>query len=355
MNVLPQYVLISFAATERAVWLGITLAGGALASIAGVHYGSRFQQLPVHFLQRLVLVPGLFLVLAFSLAGQPAAYLCVHVLMCFLINALTLYVDCQAFAHAGRDGQIANDRVGTGLRFAGMLLGPILIGGLPAWAVFAVALLIVVTLRWATLNWMPIPPASSSQVTPAFTIDWKLNEWAVRLIYAAYCLLAANAVYLLQQQFGRQHAIFLGGAVVSAVYASAVLFTFALGIFRLKLNERWILLPAWMLPVLMAMLVIMKAMPLYVWFLSAILLGCVFAIYMLAWRQQVSTLAAIHPDALKYFNNLPNTGALLGFVLMLCISPLHEAFGQLRIVACSVSALSIFAVIAGLAALQQKK
>ena len=143
--------------------------------------------------------------------------------------------------------------------------------------------------------------------------------WGCALaIYGAYYLLASSAVYVLRDLHGRADATVMGSALIATVYASAIVSTAVIGVLtREGLALRWMRVAPVMMALAGALLGTDAAGAMPVLFGASVVLGVAFALFMLAFREHVTTCAAAgEPEWLAAFNNLGNSSALVGFGAM---------------------------------------
>ncbi|HEX5744911.1 MAG TPA: hypothetical protein VFZ09_01630 [Archangium sp.] len=313
------------AAKER--WLAGCLLVGTVASIAAVRLSRRFGFLGGGVRAGTLLVLSMLALSVVVLGARgPWLYAAAHVGVRAVANYVTQEMDRRATALAGA-ARARNDQLGSALRFVGMLLGPLWLGAVSAGAAQArvalwngCALAVLGALALAACRavgsgdetWQPAEaPRPLSRSGRAV--------WSGALaIYGAYALLASSAVYVLRDLHGRADATVMGSALIATVYASAIVSTVVIG-----LCTREGLAPSWMrvAPVVMALagalLGTEAAGATPVLFGSGVVLGVAFALFMLAFREHATRRAAAgEPEWLVAFNNLGNSGALVGFGAM---------------------------------------
>ena len=341
------------AAKER--WLAGTLLAGTVASIAAVRLSRRFgfPGSGVRVGTLLVLSMLALSAVVFGARG-PWLYAAAHVGVRAVANYVTQELDRRATALAGAS-RARNDQIGSALRFGGMLLGPLWLGAVSAGATQArvalwngCALAVLGALALAACRAVgsggealrpaeaPRPLSRSGRVV-----------WGCALaIYGAYFLLASSAVYVLRDLHGRADATVMGSALIATVYASAIVSTAVIGVLtREGLALRWMRVAPVTMALAGALLGTDAAGATPVLFGAGVVLGIAFALFMLAFREHVTTRAAAgEPEWLAAFNNLGNSSALVGFGAMAALVGLGSVWPGSYGVRLGVGLLALSAV-----------
>lgn len=364
VNVHAQEFFASFAGAQKERWLAGALLAGTLASIAGVRLSRRFGfgSAPVRGGAALVvamLVASGWLFGARGLWG----YAVLHVVVRGVANYLTQELDVRATALAEGAARSRNDLIGSGLRFGGMLLGPLWLGtlGHSGWATAGVLALLGALAMGscvAVANAPPAPvrsvgPGAASKPLPQPLPAEQRRLWVSAVsIYGSYYLLASSAVYVLRDVHHRSDAAQVGSALISSVYASAIVSTIGIGLVtRRGLSRGWM----WVAPVAIALAAILLGAPAAgstaVLFAGGVVLGIAFALFMLAFREHVTARAAAgEPQWIAAYNNLGNSSALVGFgamALLVALSAIVPGTYADRL-AYGLVALSAAALLAGI-------
>jgi hypothetical protein len=356
-NVAAQSFFAHAAPDQKQIWLAATLLLGTVGSLAGVGLARR-----VGFPGRAgwtgaALSCALTVVVWWGLhVTSLLLYVGLHLVARTLANFATQEIDRRAVALAGATLRQQNDRIGTGLRFSGMLLGPLWFGlfpgaGIPT-MVALVALTAAAVLTALTVAAAPALPLPTTRAAGRLTGggDRVLVAAAV-IIYASYYLLASNIVYVLSDLHGRRDSASFGGLLITTVYGSAILGTIASAkLARRGLGLRWMLVA----PALMIVCGLSVGSPLVtrplVAYPGSVLLGLGFALFLLAFREH-ATREAQRGQAvwLAIYNNLGNTSALLGFGSMVALVVTGRASGIRygALLSAGVAALGVAGLVAG--------
>ena len=335
INVAAQSFFARTVPDQKQIWLAATLLLGTFASMSGVA------------LARRVGFPGRPAVTGAAVACSVTAlvwwglhldsillYIGVHVAARALANFATQEIDRRAVALAGATFRRQNDRVGTGLRFAGMLLGPLWFGlfpgaGFPTAIVLgALTLATVVTMREIAAA-PPLPPAAAAASGSALGAAERVLVAAAVIIYASYYLLASNIVYVLSDLQGRADSTSFGGLLITIVYGSAILGTVASApLARRGFGLQWMLIaPAMMVVTGLSLRSRLMTLP-FIVYPGTVLLGLGFALFLLSFREHVTREAQRGEAAwISIYNNLGNTSAVLGFGSMLALVAAGRALG----------------------------
>lgn len=339
INVAAQSFFARTVPDQKQIWLAATLLLGTFASMGGVALARRagFPGRPavtgaaVACSVTALVWWGLYLDLDSILL-----YIGLHVAARALANFATQEIDRRAVALAGATFRQQNDRVGTGLRFAGMLLGPLWFGlfpgaGFPTAIVLgALTLATVITLREvAAAPPLPLPPAVAAAAGSGLGAAERVLVAAAVIIYASYYLLASNIVYVLSDLQGRADSTSFGGLLITIVYGSAILGTVVSApLARRGLGLQWMLIaPAMMVGTGLSLRSRLMTLP-FIVYPGTVLLGLGFALFLLSFREHVTREAQRGEAAwISIYNNLGNTSAVLGFGSMLTLVAAGRALG----------------------------
>lgn len=306
---------------EAPEWaLSLMLVVGTVGSMAGVAAarraprGARTRRTGAALvLTVVVLTLGLFQ------AASVALYAVVHTAVRLLCNAATHLLDERAVAAAGAGGRAANDRVGTALRFVGMLVGPLWLGLV---APSSVSTAVCVGALGAAALWanarLPAEGAEVAAVKPlALPPEDRWVAASGVAIYATYYLLASSALGLVTRQHPSADGPMLAGLMISAVYGCAIVATVVMGKRGVVPPLRWMGAAPLLMAVCAAGLCGGAHLPSGVLAAGAATLGVAFAGFMLAFRNHATARARQGVDGfVAVFNNLGNASALLGFGVM---------------------------------------
>lgn len=356
-SIVPQRFFAAAAPLHKTEWLSVTLLVGTLGSVGGVLAAHRWR-----FGQRarwvgLTLVAVLTVLLVGGLHARDLMAFCVAQIMTrVLANYVLQELDRRSVALAPQAARAANDQVGTGLRFLGMVLAPVWFGVVAVgWETNLLMLMLAAVC--ATSVWQctrrPLP------VSPIAGARAHLNAADLPMALAAICcvggyyLLAANMLYLLTDVHGMQDAAGYAGGLITTVFASAVVSTMALGV-----ANRGGLAPAFMLsgPAVMGPAALLLNWPQAVLpsvaFPAAAVLGVGFALFLLALRNHVSQQVAHGREGwVSLYNNVFNFSALVAFLLMTALVAVSRVTGvaYVQLVASGLGLLMVGSV-AGTAA-----
>ncbi len=171
LNVVSQAFFAAQTPLSRDGWLSMTLFVGTLASVLGGPAARRWG------LGQRPLAAGLALVVgAVALFGgalmltAPLAFAAASVVVRFLLQYGTQELDRRAVELAGAVHRRANDLLGLGLRFVGMLVGPLWFGllGQASWATAAVLLALAALGAWSA--WAVAPAPAPPPLEPAHAV-----------------------------------------------------------------------------------------------------------------------------------------------------------------------------------------
>lgn len=338
LNVISQAFFAAHAPADKDAWLSATLLAGTIAAALGVLSARRFgfathpRALGVALVATsAALFGGTFLF------ASPAAFALASIGQRFLVQYGTQELDRRAVALSGAVDRRRNDVIGLGMRFGGMLIGPLWFGlardpgAATVAATAALAALGLVT-AWRLAGAPDAVPraVAAPHAEPEDAADRALVVGA-RLIYAACFLLASSMVYVLGDLHHVPSPARAGGLLVTLVYGSAIVAT-VIEMARPHPGRRS---PLAMLPAALAALAVGLALPLPAaahtgpQAAGAILIGASFARYQLAFRDH-ATHAALHrdrPGLLAAYNNLASTSALVGYAAMAAIVGVCRAIG----------------------------
>jgi hypothetical protein len=352
MNVVPQRLLMGAPPGAATAWLAAILVASAAAAMAGVHVAAT-RRAAARLALPVAIATGPACALASAGVLPPPAYLLLHAALAFAVNLLTQCLDASTTARAGRDAaaQSRNDRIGTGLRFAGILLGPLCFGLLPTpWLAAVLAPAWMLAVRGAAQAGPKggCEGAARGEALPADApvveedvaerpeaagrLHLRRAAWSARAIYGGYCVLAASTLPLMTRALPAAGAVRLGGAVIATVYASAMAAIVVAGLARREPSRAWLAAPAPPLAASTLVVALWPGCPPAAWFSGAIVLGLAFGMFMLAWRRLVRESAtrarAVDRAQLRHFNDMPNRGALLGFAVLAATTPLVSLAGR---------------------------
>jgi hypothetical protein len=352
MNVVPQRLLMAAAPGVATAWLAAILVASAGAAMAGVHVAAT-RRAAARIALPVAVATGPACALAVAGVLPPAAYLVLHAALAFSVNLLTQCLDAAATARAGLDAatQSRNDRIGIGLRFAGILLGPLCFGLLPGlWLATVLGPAWALAVRGAARVPMPGGAEAGTRhdaAAAALVLDeppggpadpevrvvrLRRAAWSARAIYGGYCVLAASTLPLMSRALPQDAAIRLGGAVIATVYASAMAAIVVAGLTRREPSRAWLAAPAVPLAASTLVVALWPGCPPVAWFAGGFVLGLAFGGFMLAWRRVVREAAtgarAVDRAQLRHFNDMPNQGALLGFAVLAATAPLVPIAGR---------------------------
>lgn len=335
INVAAQSFFARAVPDQKQIWLAATLLLGTFASMSGVAVARRtgFPGRPA--------VTGAAAAVAVTVmvwwglhVDSIALYIGLHLAARALANFATQEIDRRAVALAGSAARQRNDRVGTGLRFTGMLLGPLWFGlfpraGVPtALALGALTAATVVSAR-AVAAAPPIPQTEAVAAASSLRGAERVLVAAAVIIYASFFLLASNILYVLSDLQGLGDSTALGGLLITVVYGSAIVGTVVSGpLARRGLGLRW-MLPAPAMIVVTGLSLRSRLMTLpFVVYPGAVALGLGFALFLLSFREHVTREAQRGEAAwISIYNNLGNTSAVLGFGSMLALVASGRALG----------------------------
>lgn len=366
VNVVPQAFFARAVPDAKDAWLAGTLLLGTLGSMAGLEAARRvgFPRRPAAVGAALMIGSGALLCASFAVRSAPL-YAALCVALRAAVSFATQEIDRRAVALSGAEGRRANDQLGLGMRFGGMLLGPLWFGLFPelgAAVIGGVAALALAAL-WTVAEVRTAPPpgagagGEAAAGAPLLAADrWVIH--AARGIYASYFLLASSAVYVLSDLHRLSDAVRRGGVLITVVYGAAIAATAVLSALGSRSGERRSLLGMLIAPA--AMLVAGLSLPsraaasLPVSAAGAVALGVGFAAFHLAFRDH-ATWGAVRRGRsalLAAYNNLGNTSALVGFAAMTALVGASRALGVEYAVAAAagaaaLGAASIPAVLAG--------
>jgi hypothetical protein len=331
ISVLPQAHAAGLPQAWRGVWLACALLLGTLASL-GVMARPAARLGPVGTGAAAVGMSALLPLIA-ALAPQSgplAAGLMLAALTAAraLAQLLTRELDPRGVVAAGPALREANDRAGLLWRQLGMLLGPPAAAALGLQAGRAAGLALLggaLTLGgvWSLASagaFSAQAPEAGAGLAPVPTAEDRALIWAGRLLYGGLSLCSALLFGVLDELHGLPDARARVAALLPLPPLCAVLATLAWA----RLGRGRALGPAALLPAAAGLVVFGLALltplaarlPLAA--LGASLLGVAFASFLAAFRGAASSAAlAGRPALLHAYNNLSNTGALLGFGLLL--------------------------------------
>ncbi len=333
-NVAAQSFFAHAAPDQKQIWLALTLLLGTAGSLVGVAVARRlgFPGRPGPTGAAVACAVTVVVWWGFHVTSI-LVYVGLHLAARTLANFATQEIDRRAVALAGATLRQQNDRVGTGLRFTGMLLGPLWFGLFPRAGIPTMIALVALTLA-SVLTTMTVAgaasiprPAAGAAGRPMSGPERVLVAAAV-IIYASYYLLASNIIYVLADLHGRRDSASFGGLLITLVYGSAILGTIASApLARRGLGLRWMLAaPAMMIVCGLSVCSPLVTRPLVV-YPGAVLLGLGFALFLLAFREHATREAQRGQGAwIAIYNNLGNTSALLGFGSMLALVAAGRAF-----------------------------
>lgn len=330
-NAIPQVFLQQHAPADKAQLLSVALVLATLAAAGGVLASRRLALGRAQVLALAVAVA--VLVQGLLAAGSVPWFIALLALLEFAVNLLVDQADRGAVARAGVLHAF-NDTAGTSARLAGMLAAPAF------FTVFAHAPgvlhggVAVLSLAAAAGCWFVFRlPAQAPQATPqargsAHSQDRLVFGYAVA-VYAGMYLLAANAIFLLQDLFRMDGAEARGGALIVAVFAAAIVANGLAGRLAPREAPRALALAAPAVGLALAACVPLAGLrPGYgACLAAAAAIGIGYGFFLAEVRRQASRAArAGRTEVLGWFNNMGNASALLAFALMLVLS--RAAGGQ---------------------------
>lgn len=356
LNVISQDFFARRVGETKATWLSATLLMGTVASALGVPVAERLGLPYRPLIFAFVLVGAIATLLGQALLLDSAfLFAAVTIFLRFLLQYGTQEFDRRSVYLGGEEARRRNDVVGLGMRFGGMLLGPL-------WFSVArdklAASLVVITLlallgAWNASLIAHAPQAiqsANSRFTTLLDNDDRLVLLAARMIYAAYYLLASSVIYVLSDLHHVPSPTRRGGILVTLVYGSAIALV-TIEMLRRHRGRRSLLemLPASVVLTFVGLaLPISAAQHIEAQVAGAILLGIVFARFQLAFRDH-ATCEAIQrqrPALLASFNNLGTISALIGYAVM----ALFVGFSQIFAIAYA-NVVGIGVAILGLSAI----
>jgi hypothetical protein len=319
-TLLPQRYFARTVPGTKQFWLSTTLLLGTLGAIVGVSLARRVRVRPPGGLLTLLLV-AVLLLWAGTRGEILALYVALHVAVRGMSNFTTQELDERAALVAGEADRTANDRIGTLLRFAGMLLGPLCFGLVPSegWP-FTIELLVLTGLAMLSSRELRVAaaPPPPPKVTSPLAFHDRLLVLSGAAIYGTYYLLGSNMFYVLTDLHHLPNATARAGVLITTVFGGAVLTTIASGLLRRgAFGLRWMLFaPSCMaLASLGLHTPLATSMPVAVG--VSLLLGAGLSFFLLAFRNYASRAAQAGAEQwLAVFNNLGNTSALLGYGVM---------------------------------------
>lgn len=350
-NALPQVFLQRHAPQDKAMLLSVALLASTAAATLGVLLSRRMRLRPPALLACLASA-ALLAQWLLATASVPG-FIALLVLLQFVVNFLVDQVDHAAVARSG--ALLAfNDTAGNGARLLGMLVAPAwftLLAGQDAVERMGVALVSLAALAgaWRLLRLAPghssAPAGDAHDRGRAQPEDFLLFGFAVA-VYAGMYLLAANAIYLLQDLFGVPDAEARGGVLIVTVFAAAIVANgiagaVATGAARSR-RAAALLAPAMALAVA-ALAPLAGLRPSYgVCLLASAAVGAGYGFFLRELRTHASAAArAGRGVVLGWFNNMANVSALLAFGLMLLASRVAPAGGYYVAVLGAVLALQV--------------
>lgn len=339
-NALPQVFFQRGYPGQKALLLAVALLLSTAAAMLGIHVSAR-----VRLARRgvaVLLLAGMAVHAALLWAGGALAFVALLALAQFLNDLLLNQLDHAAVARAGARARFS-DTAGSVARLLGMLLAPIFFtasAGRAALQCGVIAVLGAAALAGA-LALLRLPArqagpadadAGASRGRPT-AADRLLFGHAIA-VYAGLYLLAANLIFLLGDVLHSARAEREGGALVTLVFACAVVANLAAGALRPRLGAAagvvWLGLPALaMAGAAGALLGGYRPAPAVCWAASACI-GAAYGLFLHELRSHVSAAAqAGRPALIGWFNNVANVSALLAFGLMVGVSRGVAADGYL--------------------------
>lgn len=333
-NAIPQVFLQLHAPADKAQLLSVALVLATLAAAGGVLASRRLALGRAQVLALAVAVA--VLVQGLLAAGSVPWFIALLALLEFAVNLLVDQADRGAVARAGVLHAF-NDTAGTSARLAGMLAAPAfftVFAHTPSVLHGGVALL---SLAAAAGCWCVFGlPAQAPQAMPATPQAQGSARGQDRLVfgyavavYAGMYLLAANAIFLLQDLFRMDGAEARGGALIVAVFAAAIVANGLAGRLAPREAPRALALAAPAVGLALAACVPLAGLrPGYgACLAAAAAIGIGYGFFLAEVRRQASRAArAGRTEVLGWFNNMGNASALLAFALMLVLS--RAAGGQ---------------------------
>jgi hypothetical protein len=335
INVAAQSFFARTVPDQKQIWLAATLLLGTFASMSGVAVARR-----IGFRGRPAVTGAAAACAVTALVGWSlrvdsiALYIVLHLAVRALANFATQEIDRRAVALAGAAARQQNDRVGTGLRFTGMLLGPLWFGlfpraGLPTALVLgALTLATIVTTREVAAA-PPIARAEAAFAGSSLRPEGRVLVAAAVIIYASFFLLASNILYVLSDLQGVGDSTASGGLLITVCYGSAIVGTVVSApLARRGLGLRWMLVaPAMIVVTGLSLRSRVMTLP-FIVYPGAVVLGLGFALFLLSFREHVTREAQRGEAAwIAIYNNLGNTSAVLGFGSMLALVAAGRALG----------------------------
>jgi len=356
LNVVSQDFFARTTGNTKATWLSATLLIGTVASALGVPAAERMGLPHRPLMVALALVGAIAVLLGQALVVDSALYFAaVTIFLRFLLQYGTQEFDRRSVYLSGEEARRKNDVVGLGMRFGGMLLGPLWfsIARDKLMASLVVIAMLAVLGAWNAVLIAEAPQANQSHGSRSGTLldnDDRLVLVAGRMIYAAYYLLASSVIYVLSDLHHVPSPVRRGGILVTLVYGSAIAIVIVEMLRRHR--DRRSLLE--MLPAAVVMALVGLALPIsaarYIeaQVAGAILLGIVFARFQLAFRDH-ATYEAIQrqrPALLASFNNLGTISALVGYGVMALFVGVSQLFAvaYANVVGIGVALLGIGAI-----------
>ncbi|MBL8614582.1 MAG: hypothetical protein JNM72_03125 [Deltaproteobacteria bacterium] len=340
ISVLPQAHAAGLPQAWRGLWLASALLLGTLASL-GVMLRPAARLGPLATGAAAVGMSALLPLIAFfvSADGALAAALMLLALTAAraLAQLLTRELDPRGVFAAGPALREANDRAGLLWRQLGMLLGPpaaaalgLQVGRAAGLALLGGALTLGGVWSLAAAGAFAAHEEQGSGPTAPPTRAEVALIWAGRLLYGGLSLCSALLFGVLSELHGVADAKARVATILPLPPLAAVLATLAWA----RLGRGRALGPAALLPAAGGLVVfgialltpLAARLPLAA--LGAGLLGVAFAAFLAAFRGAASAAAlAERPALLHAYNNLSNTGALLGFGLLLPATALAPVLG----------------------------
>jgi len=322
VNVVPQQFFSAAAPDTKQAWLASTLVVGTLASLLGVEVARRVG-FGRHARRNALLT--VLATAALTLVQLHVAHVGVHLLLHAVVrglgNHLTQEIDRRTVVLAGLGDRSANDRIGTALRFGGMLLGPLWFStadGRGAWTLVVLAALCVLLLASVVTTSDAHPSQPNRQSTAPLGARARLLVAAAVAIYASYYLLASSITYVLMDLHRVPDAKAAAGLMITMVYGSAIAASVLMTpLLRGGLHTAWMVVAPGCMAVAGLFLGSRVAVIPVVTHTGAVVLGVAFALFMLAFRNHATRQAALGEEGwVAVFNNFGNTSSLLGFGLM---------------------------------------
>jgi hypothetical protein len=335
INVAAQSFFARTVPDQKQIWLAATLLLGTFASMTGVAVARRtgFPGRPAVTGAAVACAVTVLVWWGFHVTSI-AAYIGLHFAARGLANFATQEIDRRAVALAGATFRQQNDRVGTGLRFTGMLLGPLWFGLFPRAGIPTAILLgaltaaTVVTAREVAAA-PPVPRAEAVAAASSPRGAGRVLVAAAVIIYASFFLLASNILYVLSDLRGAGDSTASGGLLITVCYGSAILGTVASApLARRGLGLGWMLFaPAMIVVTGLSLRSRLMILP-FIVYPGAVVLGLGFALFLLSFREHVTRETQRGEAAwISIYNNLGNTSAVLGFGSMLALVAAGRVLG----------------------------